>query len=66
MGGDLRQMGDAQDLVSTTEQPEAPTHRIRAAAANARIDLIEDQRRGRVGLGKDLLDRQRDARQLAA
>ena len=66
VGGDLGQVGDAQDLVAAGERPQAPPDRVRAPAADARVDLVEDERRRLVGLGQDLLDGQRDARQLAA
>ena len=66
MGGDLRQVGHAQDLVAAGERPQAPPDRIGAAAADPRVDLVEDERRRVVGLGQDLLDRERDPAHLAA
>ena len=60
VGGDLRQVGHAQDLVAPGERPQAPPDRIRAPAADPAVDLVEDERRRGVGRGQHLLDRQRD------
>ena len=38
----------------------------RGAAADADVDLVEDQRRPRLGARQNRLQRQRDARKLAA
>jgi hypothetical protein len=64
MGGDLGQMGDAQDLMPARQCPQAATDRIGAPPADSRVDLVEDQRRGGVGRGEDLLDRKGDPAQL--
>ena len=66
VGRDLGQVGDAQDLVAPGQRPQAAPDRVRAPAADARVDLVEDEGRRVVGLGQDALDGQRDARQLAA
>ena len=66
VGGDLGQVRDAQDLVAAGQGPEAPADRVGAPAADARIDLVEHERRRLVGLGEDLLDRERDPGQFAA
>ena len=66
VGGDLGQVRDAQDLVASGEGPQAAPDRVRAAPADPRVDLVEDEDGRLVGLGQDALDRQRDARQLAA
>ena len=65
VGRDLGQVRDAQDLVATGEAPQAAPERIGAPPADTGIDLVEDERRGRIGLGEDALDGERDARQLA-
>ena len=66
MGRDLRQVGDAQHLVATREGPQAAPDRVGAPPADPGVDLVEDEDGRVVGLGEDALDRQRDARQLAA
>ena len=66
VGGDLRQVGDAQDLVAPGERPQASADRVGAATADPRIDLVEDEDGRGVRLGDDPLDGQGDARQLAA
>ena len=66
MGGDLGQVRDDQHLVVPRERPQAPPDRIRGAAADPRVDLVEHERRRVVRRGEDLLDRQRDAAQLPA
>ena len=66
MGRDLREVRDAQHLVAAGQRPQAAPDRVGAAPADARVHLVEHEGRRRVRLGEDLLDRQRDARQLAA
>ena len=66
VGGDLGQVGHAQDLVLAGERPQAAPDRVRAPPADAGVDLVEHERRRGVDLGEDLLDRERDPRQLAA
>ena len=63
---DLGQVGDAQDLVPAGEGPQAPPDRVRAATADPRVDLVEDEDRRLVRLGQDALDGQGDPRQLPA
>ena len=55
MGRDLRQVGHAQDLVAPGEAPQAPPDRVGAPTADPGVDLVEDERRRRVGLGQDRL-----------
>src|SRR6476659_6769700 len=43
VGRDLRQMRDAQDLVASGQRPQVAPDRVGAAAADPRVDLIEDQ-----------------------
>src|SRR5215207_6710061 len=45
---DLRQVRDAQDLVATRECPQAAADGVGTAPADARVDLVEDERGGRV------------------
>ena len=59
-------MRHAQDLVTAGQGPQAPTDRVRTPSADPRVDLVEDEDRRLVRLGQDLLDRERDPRQLAA
>ena len=72
-GGDLGQMGDAQDLLGAAQRLELLADRFGGAASNADIDLIEDQRARRwffSRLGRSLfhgyLKRQHYPAQLAA
>ena len=48
------------------ERPQAPADRVGRPPADPGVDLVEDERRRVVGGGEDLLDRERDAGQLAA
>ena len=59
--GDLAEMGHAQNLMRARQLPEAAAHGLGAPSADAGIDLVEDERRGVIGLGQDLLDGQGDA-----
>ena len=61
VGGDLAEMGHAQDLVRAGQLPQAAPDRLGAPAADARVDLVEHERGRPVGLGQHLLDRQRHA-----
>jgi len=73
-GGDLGQMRDAQDLLAAAEGFEFLAYRLRSAATNADIDLVEDQGAGRgsrfPGFGRGLfnsdLEGQHDAAHFAA
>jgi len=66
VSGDLRQMGDAEDLMPARELGEAPSHAIGGPAADTRVDLVEDQHHSRVGLADRGFDREKRARELAA
>ena len=66
VGRDLRQVGHAQDLVAPGQRPQAPADRVGAPAADP-VSISSKTSVGRlVDLGEDLLDRERDATQLAA
>ena len=69
-GGHLRQVGHGQHLAVAAELLHQAAHRVGHGAADAGIDLVEDQRRRRLGAAAELArghrDGQRDARQLAA
>src|SRR5207302_8242794 len=65
-GRDLRQVGHAQDLVTARDLREPPAHRLGGAPADARIDLVEDQRPRAVVAAAERFQRQADPRQLAA
>ena len=65
-GRDLRRMGDQQDLGGFRQALQPFAHRIGHRAADAAIDFVEHQRGGRRDLGQRHLQRQREARQLAA
>src|SRR5438876_274808 len=65
-GGDLRQVGDAEHLALLAEASQRPADRLGDAAADAGIDLVENQRADRRSLRRDHLDRQADARELAS
>lgn len=60
---DLRQVGDAQDLMTPGQTPQAPSDRVGATTADPRVDLIEHERRRVVSLRQDPLDGERDTRQ---
>ena len=44
--GDLRQMGDAEDLAAGAERPQPLAHDPRRLAADPGVDLVEDDRPG--------------------
>ena len=46
-GGDLREVGDAQNLLGAGERLELLADSFGGAASDADVDLIEDQRAGR-------------------
>lgn len=60
-GGDLRQMGDAKDLLAAAEGLELVANRLGGAASDADVDFVEDQSAGGggfgLGLGCGLFDR---------
>ena len=64
--GDLRQVGHAQHLALLAERAQLLPDDVGDRAADAGIDLVEHHRRHRVHAQRGDLDRQRDARQLAA
>ena len=66
IGRHLGQVGDAQHLVRGGQPPQLLAHHIAAAPADADINLIEDERGRLIGRGEDGLERQHDARRLAA
>src|SRR5436190_11486664 len=62
---DLRQVGDAENLPATAERAQLLAHRARRVAADARVDLVEDER-ARTAAGRDAHQREHHARELAA
>ena len=65
-GGHLRQVGDGQHLAVAAQLLHQPADGFGHGAADAGIDLVEDQRLRRAQLAGGDGDGQRDARQLAA
>ncbi len=66
VGGDLRQVGDDDDLMGAGQPGQPPPDLHRGATAHPGVDLIEDHR-GALGRGrKDDLQRQHDPGQLTA
>ena len=63
---DLRRMRDGEHLHALGEPREPPADRLGDGAAGAGIDLVEDQRRRGAAIGERHLQRQQEARQLAA
>ncbi len=59
--GDLRKMGDRNNLVEAREALQALSHRLRDTAAHADVDFIEHKERETVGLCEDHLDREHDS-----
>ena len=64
--GDLRRVRDGEHLHALGEPREPPADRLGDGAAGARVDLVEDERRRRAAIGERHLQRQQEARQLAA
>ena len=64
--GDLGQVGDDQHLPVARQPGQPATDLDRRPAADAGVDLVEDQRGHRVGAGQAHLQRQHDPGQLAA
>ena len=64
--GDLRRMRDGENLHALGEPRQPPADRLGDGAAGAGIDLVENQRRRRAAIGERHLQRQQEARQLAA
>ena len=66
VGGDLRQVGDDDDLVGAGQPGQPPPDLHRGATADPGVDLVEDHR-GALGRGrKHDFQRQHDPGQLAA
>ena len=63
---DLRRMGDGENLDAGCEPRQPLADRLGDRAADARIDLVEDQRRRRAAIGKHDFQRQHEAREFAA
>ncbi|KAG1525225.1 hypothetical protein G6F51_014375 [Rhizopus arrhizus] len=66
LGGDLRQVGDAQHLMAFTQFTQQFADRFRHRAADAAGDFVENQRGHAGRAAGDDGQRQRDARQFAA
>src|SRR5690606_14904182 len=66
LGGDLRKVSDGQDLAALAEAPQQLADHFGGRTADAHIDFIEYEGRYARGLCGDYLDRQADARELAA
>ena len=62
----LRRMGHREHLHPRGEAGEALADRIGDRAADARVDLVEHQRRSRAAIRQHDLQRQQKSRQLAA
>ncbi len=65
-GGDLGQVGDADDLPLAGQFAQLAADDFRHPSADAHIDLVEYQGGNGRAAGADHLDRQADARQFAA
>ena len=66
VGRDDGEVGHAHDLAHAAERGQPLAHRTRHGAADAGVDLVEDERADAVLRGEQRLPRQEDARQLAA
>ena len=64
--GDLRQVGDAEHLMTGAEFAHLGGNTGRYLPADVRIDLVKDQKRDPVLIGKRRLERKHDAGYLAA
>ena len=60
--GDLRQVGDVHHLHRGGQLADDASHGVGDAARDARVDLVEDDRRQLHALGEQRLDRQHHAR----
>src|SRR5438034_7052412 len=65
-GRDQRQVGDTEDLAAAAELAELAADDFGDRAADAGIDLVEDERGAPLVGGGEGLEREHDARQLAA
>ena len=63
---DLRQVRDADDLLGHGQFAELLPHTLRGHAGDTGVHLVKDHGGHVVALGKDVFERQHDARQLAA
>ncbi len=63
---DLRQVGDAQDLAPLGQRAQLAADRARRLAADARVDLVEDERCRALALARDAHECEHRARELAA
>ena len=63
---DLRRMGHRQHLHALRQPRQPLADRVGDRAADPGVDLVEDQRRRRAAVGERHLQRQQEARQLAA
>ena len=63
---DLWQMGHAQDLLAQRHLMQLLRNALRRPAGNTGVHLVKNQRRHMVFLCQHILERQHDARQLAA
>jgi hypothetical protein len=64
--GDLRGVGDGHHLHAAAEAREPHADGVGDRAADAGVDLVEDQRRRRAAIGEHHLERQQEAREFAA
>ncbi len=64
--GHLRRMCDRDHLHAPAEPRQALADGVRNRAADAGIDLVEDQRRRRAAIGQHHFQRQQETRELAA
>ena len=58
--GDLRKVGDAENLMLSSDVRQAFRYFLGSSSADAGVNLIEDQGRDIVRIGEDGLDRQHD------
>ena len=65
-GGDLREVSDDEHLMARSECLQAQADLNGGLAANAGVDLIEDQCRQTIGVGSDRFDREHHSREFAA
>ena len=62
----LRRVGDREHLHALGKAREAHADRVGDGAADGGVDLVEDQRRRRAAIGERHLQREQEARELAA
>src|SRR5450759_3485849 len=66
VGGNLAEVGHAQDLMRAGQEPQAPPDGLRSAYADPVIELLEDESGCAVRAGQDLLDGQGHSGELPA